>query len=70
MTEYPDYLNIKSHCRTSLLYKQRMFHTFTKLSEKLDIANDGTKEAYCLSWAYVLEKTPKTVLNSEVNKVC
>ncbi|CAH0719867.1 unnamed protein product, partial [Brenthis ino] len=69
MTEFPDYLNSKNHCRVSLLYKQRMFHTFSKLSEKLDPINADTKEAYCLSWAYVLEKTPKSVLNNEVNKV-
>ncbi|XP_046977758.1 MMS19 nucleotide excision repair protein [Vanessa cardui] len=68
MTDFPDCLNYRHHCRTSLLYKQRMFLTFTKMSENMSICPE-TKEAYILSWAYILEKTPKSVLNNDVNKI-
>lgn len=69
MTEYPEYLNVKQHCRISLLYKQRMFETFSGLSCKLGNLTPDTKESYLLSWAYVMEKAPKTVLNNQANKV-
>ncbi|CAD0201665.1 unnamed protein product [Chrysodeixis includens] len=69
MTEYPEYLNVKQHCRISLLYKQRMFETFSGLSCKLGNLTPDTKESYLLSWAYVMEKAPKTVLNNQAKKV-
>ncbi|CAH2207523.1 jg18165, partial [Pararge aegeria aegeria] len=54
MTELPNCLSARQHCRSSLLYKQRMFQAFASMSEKLGpITQD--KEAYYLSWAYVLE---------------
>ncbi|CAH2084528.1 unnamed protein product [Euphydryas editha] len=68
MTDFPDCLNTKHHCRTSLLYRQRMFQNFTKMSENVVLTPEA-KEAYVLSWAYILEKTPKTILNNEVNKI-
>ncbi|XP_038214057.1 MMS19 nucleotide excision repair protein homolog [Zerene cesonia] len=69
MSDYPDSLNSRLHCRTSILYKQRMFQSFAMLADKLGPFNEETKEAYLLSWAYVLEKAPKTVLKNEVSKV-
>lgn len=68
MTDDPDHLTPKHHCRISLLYRQRMYQSFSALASKLEVT-DGTKENVLLSWAYVLAKAPKTVLNSEVNKV-
>ncbi|XP_047024879.1 MMS19 nucleotide excision repair protein homolog [Helicoverpa zea] len=70
MTEHPDYLNAKQHCRISLLYKQRMFETFSGLAEKLKTSiGPATRENYLLSWAYVLDKAPKVVLKNEASKV-
>ena len=70
MSESPEHMNTKKHCRISLLYKQRMFIAFSGLSEKLKPAlTADTKESYLLSWAYVLEKAPKTVLKNEADKV-
>ncbi|KAH9638499.1 hypothetical protein HF086_007469 [Spodoptera exigua] len=70
MNENTDYLNRKQHCRISLLYKQRMFETFSALTEKIKPnLSAETKESYLLSWAYVLDKAPKTVLKNEANKI-
>lgn len=69
MTDYPDCLSLKQHCRSSLLHKQRMFVSFSNLAKKLDPLTPETKEDYFLSWAYVLAKTPKTVLNNEALNV-
>ncbi|XP_026748982.2 MMS19 nucleotide excision repair protein homolog [Galleria mellonella] len=69
MTDHTEYLNQKYHCRTSLLYKQRMFQSFSTLTEKLGTLNESTKEHYLLSWAYVLEKVPKSVLNNEATRI-
>lgn len=68
MTDSPEYLTPRHHCRVSLLYKQRMFQSFSDLTESVDVKEEA-KESYMLSWAYVLAKTPKTVLNAEVEKV-
>ncbi|XP_026318835.1 MMS19 nucleotide excision repair protein homolog isoform X2 [Hyposmocoma kahamanoa] len=68
MTDSPDYLTPRHHCRVSLLYKQRMFQSFSKLAECF-IVKEEIKESYMLSWAYILAKTPKTVLNDEVEKI-
>ncbi|KAM3958449.1 MMS19 nucleotide excision repair protein [Aphomia sociella] len=68
MTDYTEYLNTRCHCRTSLLYKQRMFQNFSTLAENVTL-NETTKEHYLLSWAYVLGKVPKSVLNNEVTKI-
>lgn len=65
----PDCLTDKQHCRISLLYRQRMFQTFAQLTEKLSNLDKRVKEAYLLSWAYILEKAPKSVLNSEAFKI-
>lgn len=65
----PDCLTDKQHCRISLLYRQRMFQTFAQLTEKLSNMDKRVKEAYLLSWAYILEKAPKSVLNSEAFKI-
>lgn len=67
MMDYPDILSPKQHCRISLLYKQRMFVSFTGLVHQP--SEPGTMEDYLLSWAYVLAKTPKTVLNNEAIKI-
>ncbi|KAL0830754.1 hypothetical protein ABMA28_002878 [Loxostege sticticalis] len=69
MTDYPDYLNSKHHCRSGLLYKQRMYQSFKSLTGNIGPENDDTKQYYLLSWAYVLEKVPKTVLNNDVGKI-
>ncbi|XP_075975169.1 MMS19 nucleotide excision repair protein [Anticarsia gemmatalis] len=69
MTDFPEYLSSKQHCRTSILYKQRMFETFCSLMEKIDEPTSETKEDYLLSWAYVLAKTPSVILNSNANKI-
>ncbi|XP_059057312.1 MMS19 nucleotide excision repair protein [Achroia grisella] len=69
MEDDREYLNQKCHCRTSLLYKQRMFLNFSTLAEKMAPINENVKEEYLLSWAYVLEKVPKCVLNNEVAKI-
>lgn len=70
MNENTDYLSRKQHCRISLLYKQRMFETFSVLTDKIKPnLSSETKESYLLSWAYVLDKAPKTVLKNEANKV-
>lgn len=68
MADFPDCLNSKHHCRTSLLFKQRMFQSFTKMSGNVVLSPEA-KEAFLLSWAYILDKIPKSVLNNEVNKV-
>ncbi|XP_050677802.1 MMS19 nucleotide excision repair protein homolog [Leptidea sinapis] len=68
MTESPDNLNTKHHCRTSLLYKQRIFQSFSTSVEKLG-PWESSKGNYLISWSYILEKAPKSVLNSEVNKI-
>ncbi|XP_023954524.2 MMS19 nucleotide excision repair protein homolog [Bicyclus anynana] len=68
MTDTSNCLSSRQHCRSSLLYKQRMFQAFTNMSEKIGPPGPD-KEAYYLSWAYVLEKTPKTVLNNEISKI-
>lgn len=69
MTDFSDYLTPKQHCRISLLYKQRMYQTFSKLTEKIGPLDDDVKESYLSSWAYVLAKAPKSVLISDVDKV-
>ncbi|XP_032516454.2 MMS19 nucleotide excision repair protein isoform X1 [Danaus plexippus] len=69
MTDSENCLNARHHCRTSLLYRQRMFQTFVNLTEKLGPPNSDSEEAFYLSWGYVLEKTPKSILNSQINKV-
>ncbi|CAK1555240.1 unnamed protein product [Leptosia nina] len=69
MTDQPDSLNSRLHCRTSILYKQRIFQAFVTMSSKLGPFDGETKEAYLLSWAYVLEKAPKTVLNIEAAQI-
>lgn len=43
--------------------------SFTKLAEEIGEVKPETKEAYLLSWAYVLGKAPKSVLSNEINKV-
>ncbi|CAF4850723.1 unnamed protein product [Pieris macdunnoughi] len=68
VSDQPDCLNARHHCRTSLLYRQRIFQSFANLSEKFDPISE-TKETYLLCWAYVLEKAPKSVLNNEVGKI-
>ncbi|KAI8421894.1 hypothetical protein MSG28_009825 [Choristoneura fumiferana] len=68
MTDFPDHLNAKYHCRISLLYRQRMFQNFSVLTEKLAVSCQ-TKESVLLSWAYILERAPKSVLNNEIKKV-
>jgi hypothetical protein len=68
MEESAECLKTKCHCRTGLLYKQRMYQNFKGLAEKLEPMTE-VKESYLLSWAYVLEKVPKTVLNNDVVKV-
>ncbi|CAB3246836.1 unnamed protein product [Arctia plantaginis] len=69
MTEFSDYLSPKLHCRISLLYRQRMFLSFSLLVDKFGALSPDVKEDYLLSWAYVLDKTPKTVLSSEGVKI-
>ncbi|XP_072932864.1 MMS19 nucleotide excision repair protein [Epargyreus clarus] len=69
MTDFPDCLNTRHHAKISILYKQRMFQTFMTLTEKFGPSSPDTKEAYLLSWGYILAKTPKSVLNNEVNKI-
>ncbi|XP_060801450.1 MMS19 nucleotide excision repair protein homolog isoform X2 [Amyelois transitella] len=68
MTDFSECLNTKHHCRVSLLYKQRMFQTFSTLTEKLTVVEDS-KEAFLLSWAYVLNGVPKSVLKNQVIKI-
>lgn len=47
-----------------------MFETFSVLTDKIKPSlSSETKESYLLSWAYVLDKAPKTVLKNEANKV-
>ncbi|XP_028166780.1 MMS19 nucleotide excision repair protein homolog [Ostrinia furnacalis] len=69
MTDYPDSLNRKQHCRSGLLYKQRFYQNFKSLTSTVGPVDDETKQCYLLSWAYVLEKVPKTVLNSDVGQI-
>ncbi|KAJ0183452.1 hypothetical protein K1T71_001428 [Dendrolimus kikuchii] len=69
MTDCPNHLTAKQHCRISLLYKQRMFQSFSNLTDKIGPSTPDTKEAYLLSWAYVIGKAPKSVLNNEVLKI-
>ncbi|CAG5003760.1 unnamed protein product [Parnassius apollo] len=69
MTEFPEYLNTRQHCRISPFYKQRMFQSFSNLTTKIDPLSPDVKETYLLSWAYIIEKTPKSVLNNEVHQV-
>ncbi|KOB71804.1 DNA repair/transcription protein met18/mms19 [Operophtera brumata] len=51
MTDFAEHLNPRQHCRISLLYKQRMFVSFMKLTETMEAVKPETKEAYLLSWA-------------------
>ncbi|XP_028027828.1 MMS19 nucleotide excision repair protein homolog [Bombyx mandarina] len=69
MSDSPNYLSSRQHCRTSLLYRQRMFQNFAKLTHKLPPLEGAANESYLLSWAYVFEKTPKSVLNNETTKI-
>ncbi|XP_049872411.1 MMS19 nucleotide excision repair protein homolog isoform X2 [Pectinophora gossypiella] len=69
MSSQPSYFTTRHHCRLSLLYKQRMFVAFAGLAEKVGNVTAETKEHYLLSWAYVIGRAPKSVLNSEVNKI-
>ncbi|KAJ8723186.1 hypothetical protein PYW08_003098 [Mythimna loreyi] len=70
MSESQEYLSPKQHCRISLLYKQRMFQTFSGLSDNVKQSlTPENKESYLLSWAYVMDKAPKTVLKNEAAKV-
>ncbi|KAJ8716784.1 hypothetical protein PYW07_003411 [Mythimna separata] len=70
MSENPEYLSAKHHCRISLLYKQRMFQTFSGLADNLKQSLPSeNKECYLLCWAYVLDKAPKTVLKNEASKI-
>ncbi|XP_034829166.1 MMS19 nucleotide excision repair protein [Maniola hyperantus] len=67
VSDLPGSLSARQHCRQSLLYKQRLFQAFAALSEKTKPPSD--KEFYYATWAYVLQQTPKSVLNNEINKI-
>lgn len=69
MTDFPDHLNTKYHCRSALLYKQRMYQSFKSLKGTIEPACKGTMEYYLLSCAYVFEKVPKSILKNDVDKV-
>ncbi|XP_013173453.1 PREDICTED: MMS19 nucleotide excision repair protein homolog [Papilio xuthus] len=69
VTDFQEYLSRRQHCRITPFYKQRMFQSFSNLTGKLDLLNSEVKEYYLLSWAYILEKTPKSVLNNHPNRV-
>ncbi|XP_053605021.1 MMS19 nucleotide excision repair protein homolog [Plodia interpunctella] len=68
MTDFTEYLSTKQHCRVSLLYKQRMFQSFSALTKKISVSEDA-KEDYLLCWAYVLNGVPKSLLKNEVAKI-
>lgn len=64
-----EYLNAKCHCKTSLLYKQRIFQKYLDMAEEFNDFNPEVKESYLLSWAYILREIPKTLLINNANKV-
>ncbi|XP_013141657.1 PREDICTED: MMS19 nucleotide excision repair protein homolog [Papilio polytes] len=69
VSDFQEYLSRRQHCRITPFYKQRIFQSFSNLTAKLDLLNSEVKEYYLLSWAYILAKTPKSVLNNHPNRV-
>ncbi|CAH2047442.1 unnamed protein product, partial [Iphiclides podalirius] len=69
VTDFPDHLNARQHCRISPFYMQRMFQSFSSITGKVGPLSPDVKESYLLSWAHILGKTPRSILNNEANRV-
>ncbi|CAG9787614.1 unnamed protein product [Diatraea saccharalis] len=69
MFVHPDALNRTFYPIETLLYKQRMYENFTSLTQNFVPASEDVKEAFYVSWAFVLENLSKNIVSREALKI-
>ncbi|CAH0399929.1 unnamed protein product [Chilo suppressalis] len=69
MEDHTGSSNTMFYTRTTLLFKQRMYENFASLTSNMGPMSEDVKEAYLVSWAYVLQNTSKVILNRDVAKI-